>query len=123
MREVPEMLSLISPADITPELSPVGTWLACDDVPVTRSQADHLAELAPGSASSARIAASSGPVARFARPREREAANLLGCGTQAAVKAGYAGQQLMSNHKFGYTTRIAAVSGGFVGSHPARDPV
>lgn len=108
------MLSLNSPAEAA---MPV-----CAQYPMGASPVQALAAVAHERAmkpvfSAAATAAVAGP-----RPRPREDAVLTGSAPQAAGETIFVPQQRTSQ-KFAHTTRIAAVGGGALGPHPARDPV
>jgi hypothetical protein len=70
----------------------------------------------------ARMAAAESAVTCL-RPQCRGAAGLSGRSALAAGQAKFALQQPTSQKYAHKTTRIAAVGGGALGSHPARDPV
>jgi hypothetical protein len=116
-REVPVMLSLISPNDATC----MGTWLGGGSTPVPCDLADRQLVLpVPDGAQ--------GTGMPFARPQARKADYLPGFGAQAGSQAESAPQQHDSNAQIAYTkTRIAArfiaKGGGHLGSHPPREPV
>ena len=95
--------------------SSMGTWLACAHTAVPRS---HAMEVAGPATASARSAAADA----FARPRRRAKADIFGNGSQVAGAA-MAAQQHFSKVNYAHTTRIAALKGGALGPHPARDPV
>jgi len=117
------MLSMVSMADAAASAAVLptrarprkGTWLACAHTPVPRS---HVMEQAGPAACASPAAASA-----FARPQGRTEAYLFGNGTQVAGSAKVAGQQPISKVNYAHTTRIAALKGGALGPHPARDPV
>jgi hypothetical protein len=56
-------------------------------------------------------------------PRSRAKADIFGSGSQVAGAAMTAAQQHFSKVNYAHTTRIAALKGGALGPHPARDPV
>ncbi len=107
------MISPNTPADAAMPVGaqyPVGASIVRRLAAVTRERAQQPVFAAAN-------AAVAGP-----RPRAREGAVLLGCATQAAGETILASQQRTSQ-KFAHKTRIAAVGGGALGPHPARDPV
>lgn len=113
------MLNLVSLA-VTPEptvvRSRMGILLDRARMPVPRS---HVKELAgPMRASAQSVAARA-----FVRPQGSTKAALFGIGAQVAGSAKFAGQQPISKVNYAHTTRIAAMKGGALGPHPARDPV
>ena len=55
--------------------------------------------------------------------RPQASAVSLSNAAHAAGKANAASQQRISQKKYARTTRIAAIGGGALGPHPARDPV
>jgi hypothetical protein len=113
------MLNLNSLADIgepTVARSRMGAWLGCDHMPVPRVRVKELA--GPARASAQPVAAKA-----FVRPQGSTKAALFGTGTQVAASAKLAAQQPISKVNYAHTTRIAALKGGALGPHPARDPV
>jgi hypothetical protein len=64
-----------------------------------------------------------GPVVAGLRPQASASAVSLGNAAHAAGQAKSALQQRTSQKKYARTTRIAALGGGALGPHPARDPV
>jgi hypothetical protein len=117
------MLSMVSMADAavsaaalpTRARSRKGTWLTCAHTPELRS---HVTESADPAACASPAAASA-----FARPQGRPKAYLFGTGAQVAGSVKIAGQQPISKVNYAHTTRVAALKGGALGPHPARDPV
>jgi hypothetical protein len=93
----------------------MGTWLACAHTAVPRSHAMELA--GPAMACARSVAADA-----FTRPSRRAKADIFGNGAQVAGAA-MAVQQHFSKVNYAHTTRIAALKGGALGPHPARDPV
>jgi hypothetical protein len=111
------MLSLISPANVTPVRARSRTGAAFQGgCPAeTRLRVIEMAAVRTAAADEV-----------FARPRPRlqasTGATLFGNATHAAGQADSARQQRTSK-KYTHTTRIAAAGGGALGPHPARDPV
>jgi hypothetical protein len=109
------MLSLISPADVTPvrARSRTGAALLGGCPAETRLRVIEMAAVRTAAADEV-----------FARPRPQAStgATLFGNATHAAGQADSARQQRTSK-KYAHTTRIAAAGGGALGPHPARDPV
>ncbi len=108
------MLSLISPADAA---MPV-----CAQYPVGALSVQVAAAVSHERAIQPVFAAAVGQAAAGPRPRAREGAVLFGNATQAAGETIFVPQQRTSQ-KYAHKTRIAAVGGGALGPHPARDPV
>jgi hypothetical protein len=67
--------------------------------------------------------AATGPVVAGLRPQASASAVSFGNAAHAAGQAKSALQQRTSQKKYARTTRIAALGGGAMGPHPARDPV
>jgi len=67
--------------------------------------------------------AATGPVVAGLRPQASASAVSFGNAAHAAGQAKSALQQRTSQKKYARTTRIAALGGGALGPHPARDPV
>ena len=111
------MLSLITKADVVSASARfrMGTLLPWSDIaPVPRDRASDMAAVKRPAAESA--------VTRQ-RPQARSGAVRFGADAHVADQAKSALHQPTSQ-KFAYLkTRIAAVGGGAMGSHPARDPV
>jgi hypothetical protein len=112
------MLSLVSLAIPEPTVvrSRMGTLLGRAHMPVPRV---HVEEVAVPVRASAQPAAAKA----FVRPQGSTKAALFGIGAQVARSAKFAAQQPISKVNYAHTTRIAALKGGALGPHPARDPV
>ena len=108
------MLSLISPADAA---MPV-----CAQYPAGALIVQQVAAVVHERACQPVFAAAAFGAAAGPRPRGREGAALSGNATHAAGETIFVPQQPTSQ-KFAHKTRIAAVGGGALGPHPARDPV
>jgi hypothetical protein len=109
------MLSLISPANVTPvrAQSRTGAAFQGGSPAETRLRVIEMAAVRTSAADEV-----------FARPRPQAStgATFFGNATHAAGQADSARQQRTSK-KYAHTTRIAAAGGGALGPHPARDPV
>jgi hypothetical protein len=110
------MLSLISPANVTPvrAQSRTGAAFQGGSPAETRLRVIEMAAVRTSAADEV-----------FARPRPQAStgATLFGNATHAAGQAESARQQRTSKKYAHTTTRIAAAGGGALGPHPARDPV
>jgi hypothetical protein len=105
-------------------------WTANDAMPARarlRTGASFVGGCAAVSRERAETAAASpaatGPVAAGLRPQASASAVSFGNAAHAAGQAKSALQQRTSQKKYARTTRIAALGGGALGPHPARDPV
>ena len=105
-------------------------WTANDAMP-TRARLRTGASFVVGCAAVSReraesVAASTAAAATVGaglRPQARASAVSFGNAAHAAGQAKSASQQRTSQKKYARTTRIAALGGGALGPHPARDPV
>jgi len=105
-------------------------WTANDAMPTRarlRTGASFVGGCAAVSRERAETAAASpaatGPVVAGLRPQASASAVSFGNAAHAAGQAKSALQQRTSQKKYARTTRIAALGGGALGPHPARDPV
>ena len=108
------MLSHNSPAE--------AAMSACAQYPAGASIEQTIAAVAHERAQMPVFAAAAYAAAAGPRPRVRTDAAQSGNATHAAGETIVVPQQPTSQ-KFAHKTRIAAVGGGALGPHPARDPV
>ena len=115
------MLSHIWLADAAPArvLSLTGASFVGGCTAVPRERA---IEMAPDRTDAASKTAAATVIALL-RPQASAGTVLFGNATHAAGQAKVALQQRTSQKKYARTTRIAALGGGALGPHPARDPV